>query len=122
MRRIVAVIAFAFAFAFVCAPIAASAADPVGTYTIKGTSPGSSKMYKGTVTITKTGETYRVIWVIAGTRYVGTGIGDKSFLAVSYKSDDQTGLALYGADGGNWTGVWTYAGGKELGAEAWNRD
>jgi hypothetical protein len=28
---------------------------------------------------------------------------------------------MYGEDGGNWTGIWTYAGGKQLGAEHWKR-
>ena len=60
----------------------------------------------------KTGQTYRVIWIVGGTRYVGTGIGDKDFLAVSYMVGSDTGLALYGADGGNWAGVWTYADGR----------
>lgn len=101
---------------------AAFAADPVGEYSVEGANPGGSGKYSGTVTITKTGETYRVIWVVGGTKYIGTGIGNKDFIAVSYKSGTDTGLALYGADGGNWTGVWTYAGGRQLGAETWHRE
>jgi hypothetical protein len=100
----------------------AFAADPVGSYSVQGSNPGNRGNYSGTVTVEKTGETYRVIWVVAGTRYVGTGIGDSKFIAVSYKSGSDTGLALYGADGGNWTGVWTYAGGRQIGTEAWKRD
>lgn len=99
----------------------AFAADPVGTYNVEGTNPGGNSSYKGTVTISRTGETYSVVWVVGGTRYVGTGIGNKDFIAVSYKSDADTGLALYGADGGNWAGVWTYAGGDKVGAEIWKR-
>jgi hypothetical protein len=60
--------------------------------------------------------------VVGSTRYIGTGIGDKNFIAVSYKSGSDTGLALYGADGGNWTGVWTYASGRAIGAEVWRRE
>ena len=44
------------------------------------------------------------------------------FIAVSYKSGNDTGLALYGSDGGNWKGLWTYAGGREVGAEIWKRN
>jgi hypothetical protein len=98
----------------------ALAADPEGTYNVEGQSPNGSK-YAGTVTVEKTGQTFSVIWLIAGTRYVGTGIGDKNFVAVSYQSGSDTGLALYGADGGNWTGVWTYAGGRSMGTEVWKR-
>lgn len=100
---------------------AALAADPVGTYNVEGTNPDGGSTYKGTVTISKTGETFSVVWIVGGTRYVGTGIGNKDFIAVSYKSDADTGLALYGADGGNWAGVWTYAGGNKIGAEIWKR-
>lgn len=67
--------------------------------------PGGGGNYSDTVSIEKTGQTYRVIWIVGSTRYVGTGIGDKNFLAVSYKSGTDTGLALYGTDGGNWAGV-----------------
>jgi hypothetical protein len=99
----------------------AFAADPVGHYGVSGTNPGSGTQYGGTVSVTRTGETYRVIWVVGGTRYVGTGIGDRNFLAVSYRAGNETGLALYGADGGNWAGVWTYAGGRQVGNEIWKR-
>ena len=101
---------------------AAFAADPVGSYTVEGNNPGGGSHYSGTVTISRTGDTYRVVWVVGSTRYVGTGIGDKDFIAVSYRSGNDTGLALYGSDGGNWKGLWTYAGGREVGTEIWKRE
>jgi hypothetical protein len=99
----------------------AFAADPVGTYDVSGSNPGGGSRYSGTVTVTRTGDTYRVEWDVGDTHYVGTGLGDKNFLAVSYHSGDSTGLALYGADGGDWAGVWTYAGSRKVGAEIWKR-
>ena len=54
--------------------------------------------------VTRTGQTYRVVWVVGNARYVGTGIGNREGLAVSYKSGNSSGLALYGADGGNGQG------------------
>ena len=119
MRRLSIVVAAA---ALLGSVAVAFAADPIGEYSVEGTNPGGDGKYSGTVTVEKTGETYRVIWVVGDTRYVGTGIGDKDFLAVSYKSGNDTGLALYGADGGNWAGVWTYAGGRKMGAEIWKRE
>lgn len=98
----------------------AFAADPSGTYDVQGTSPDGSK-YTGTVTITQTGETFKMIWKIGSDTYRGTAIGDKDFLAVSYTSGSDTGLALYGADGGNWKGIWTYAGGTKIGSEMLKR-
>ena len=114
---------FMFAcIALVLSVAAAFAADPVGSYTVEGNNPGGGSRYTGTVTISRTGDTYRVVWVVGSTRYVGTGIGDKDFIAVSYRSGNDTGLALYGSDGGNWKGVWTYAGGREVGTEIWKRE
>jgi hypothetical protein len=108
--------------ALLLSAVSAFAADPVGRYSVEGTNPGNtSSHYRGTVTVERTGDTYRVVWVVGGTRYVGTGIGDKDFLAVSYKSGSDTGLALYGADGGNWGGVWAYSGARQMGAEVWKR-
>lgn len=109
------------AAAMLLAATSAVIADPAGDYTIEGTNPGGKGAYTGTVTVRKTGETYSVVWVVGGTRYVGTGIGNKDFIAVSYRSGNDTGLALYGEDGDNWTGIWTYAGGKQVGAERWLR-
>ena len=103
-----------------CVATVAFAADPVGSYNVKGKSPNGHS-YTGTVTVTKTGETYKVEWEIGDTVYEGTGIGNKDFIAITYRSGDNTGLALYGEDGGNWQGVYTYAGGTSLGTEAWKR-
>ena len=47
---------------------AAFAADPVGSYDVEGSNPGGGSSYKGKVTIEKTGQTYRVTWVVGGTR------------------------------------------------------
>ncbi len=95
-------------------------ADAVGRYDVDGTNPGSGSSYRGTVTVEKTGETFRVIWDVAGTRYVGTGIGDDKFIAVSYRTGDSIGLALYGSEGnGVWKGVWAYANGRQIGTERW---
>jgi hypothetical protein len=109
------------AAAIVFGASSAFAADPAGEYEVEGNNPGGGGSYSGTVTVRKTGDTYSVIWNIGGTKYVGTGIGNKDFIAVSYRSGNNTGLALYGEDGGNWTGIWTYAGGKQVGAEHWKR-
>jgi hypothetical protein len=74
------------------------------------------------VSVTKTGDTYKVVWKIGDDTYVGTAIGNDKVLAVSYKSGANTGLALYGELGDDsWDGVWTYASGTTIGAEVWTR-
>ena len=100
---------------------AAFAGNPVGKYAVEGHNPDGQTTYSGTAPGVQTGETYKVTWNIGGSVYVGTGLGDKNFLAVSYKSGADTGLALYGEDGDNWAGIWTYHNGKKVGAEMWTR-
>lgn len=96
-------------------------ADPVGEYEVQGTNPGNGSAYSGMVTVERTGDTYRVIWDIGGTVYRGTALGDHRFIAISYRSGGDSGLALYGATGSDWEGVWTYAGGRQVGTERWRR-
>jgi hypothetical protein len=98
----------------------AALADPVGRYDVAGTNPSGST-YSGTVTVQKTGETYKVTWKIGGTQYIGTAIGNDEFLAVSYVSGSDTGLALFGEQGDEWKGIWTYAGGTKVGTEVWTK-
>lgn len=112
---------FSTAVAMLFMTASAFAGNPVGKYLVAGKNPGGKGTYAGTVTVVKTGETYKVTWDIGGTIFVGTGVGDEKFLAVSYVSGDNTGLALYGEEGDNWTGVWAYQKGTTLGGESWTR-
>ena len=48
----------------------AHGADPVGSYSVEGTNPGHDGTYRGTVIVTRTGDTFRVFH---GTRSIGTG-------------------------------------------------
>jgi hypothetical protein len=102
-----------------CLVATAAAADPVGQFAVAGTNPGGGSGYSGVVNVERTGDTYRVVWNVGGQRYNGTGIGNDEFIAVSYRSGDSTGLALYRATGGGWEGIWTYAGSRQIGTERW---
>ena len=99
----------------------AMADDPVGRYDVSGTNPGNRGTYSGSATVEKTGDTYRVVWQIGSDRYVGTGVGNSEFIAVSYRFGNESGLALYGASERGWKGVWAYSGGQQLGSEVWTR-
>ena len=111
----------AFVAVLVLSSTVAFAGDPVGRYGVVGTNPGNKTRYSGTVRVERTGDTFRVTWDIGSQTFVGTGIGSEKGLAVTYRSGNQTGLAIYGANGDNWEGVWTYTGGREVGGEAWTR-
>ena len=111
----------AMAFALVMSGTWAYAGDPVGRYSVVGSNPGGQGRYSGTVTVERTGDTFRVTWNIGSQTFVGTGIGSDKGFAVTYRSGAQTGLAIYGSNGDNWEGVWTYTGGQTIGGEAWTR-
>ncbi|WP_419759243.1 hypothetical protein [Acidisoma sp.] len=96
------------------------AGGPVGHYAVDGTSVGSGP-YTGTVEVTPTGDTYRVVWKIGSETFIGTGIGNDSFMAVSYASGSTTGLALYSSENGDWSGIWAYGGGTTISTENWTR-
>ena len=100
-------------------PFAAGAQE--GQYRVQGTNPGGGSPYSGTVTVQRTGDTFNVVWQIAGTRYVGTGIGGPDGLAVTYRSGNDTGVAIYTPEAGGYDAVWTFAGGRQIGAERWTR-
>ena len=99
---------------------AAAQKSVVGRYNVEGRSPDGVP-YTGSVEVVATGDTFRVTWVIDGQRYLGTGIGDGDFITVSYRSGNDTGLALLVNENGVWSGIWTYAGGTRLGQERWTR-
>ncbi len=112
------VLSAALSLAVICG---AQAQQITGRYNVDGVNPNQSK-YEGLLTVEKTGEnTYRVTWSIEGTRYVGTGIGNDDVLAIAYRSGNNTGIALAAKEGRDYTVVWTYAGGTEVGVEQWRR-
>lgn len=97
-----------------------AAADPVGSYDVEGRGPDGGT-YHGTATIDRQGDAYRVVWVIARERFVGTAVGNDDFFAVAYRSGNSTGVAVYGREGDGWLGVWTYTGGTRIGSERLTR-
>lgn len=94
----------------------AALADPVGSYSVDGRNPDGSS-YKGSVSVSRTGETFKVVWAIGSEKYVGTAVGDDDFFAVGYRSGNQSGIAVYSRDGKGWKGIWTYQGGTSIGLE-----
>ena len=120
LRKLIFTVAL-IAGGLTAAVTSAWAGDPAGRYSMVGSNPGGGSRYSGTVEVERTGDTFRVTWDVGGQTFVGTGIGSEKGLAVTYRSGNQTGLAIYGANGDNWEGVWTYTGGKVVGGEVWTR-
>lgn len=114
----------------------ATLADPVGTYDVTGINPDSGGEYTGTVTVSRNGETYNIVWTIAGTESAGVGLGSKrdgsastgaastedDTLAIGYGNGDGFGIATYELQpDGAWKGYWAYGGGEKVSTETWTR-
>jgi hypothetical protein len=113
----------------------AALADPTGSYSVKGTNPDNGKQYTGSVEVTRTGQTYTVIWNIAGDEFVGTGLGahfignrfelgsasdDDTAISVGYVSKNSFGMAMFfEQEDGHWEGAWTYGGSQIAASEDW---
>ncbi len=113
----------------------AAYADPTGTFDVVGTNPDTGKQYRGTVSVTRTGETYAVVWNIGGSEFIGTGLGakfvgnrfvlgaaspDDTAISVGYVSETTFGMAMYfEQDDGHWEGAWTYGGSQVAAPEDW---
>jgi hypothetical protein len=130
--RISAVI---LACALTAAPTLAPA-DPIGTFNVVGHNADDGSTYKGTVEVSRTGPTYKVVWVIGGKQSIGTGLGthiengntiitgvatDKDIgISVGYINKDSFGISTYyRRPDGTWSGVWTYGGSQHIVSEIW---
>ena len=103
-----------------CLSVPAIAADIEGTYSAVGSNPGGKGQYKGNVIISKSGETYKVVWSV-GTAYIGTGIVVDDVLSVAYTDEAKKwfGIVAYKIKSGGKVleGLWTGHNGKKLGKE-----
>lgn len=99
----------------------AANADIVGTYSAEGTNPGGKGGYKATVIVSKTEDTYKIVWDVGGTVYIGTGIVMDNILSVVYADENKKwfGVVTYKIldDGERLSGKWCAHGGKLLGKE-----
>ena len=104
----------------ICLGAPAIAADIEGTYSAVGSNPGGKGQYKGNVIISKTEETYKVVWSV-GTAYIGTGIVIGDVLSVAYTDEAKKwfGIVAYKIKSGGKVleGLWSGHNGKKLGKE-----
>jgi hypothetical protein len=104
----------------ICLSMPALAADIEGTYKAAGSNPGGKGQYKGNVIISKSGETYKVVWSV-GTAYIGTGIVVGDVLSVAYTDEGKKwfGIVAYKIKSGGKVleGLWSGHNGRKLGKE-----
>ncbi|MCI4663415.1 MAG: hypothetical protein MRY74_01720 [Neomegalonema sp.] len=97
---------------------AGASAQPIGTFSVDGRNPNGTS-YTGSVTVSRTGGTYKVFWTIGSGSFVGTGVYTKGAFAVAY-AGGHSGVVLYReTEEGVWRGVWAPIGETKTGAETW---
>jgi hypothetical protein len=118
---IINVRAFGIAIFALLLSIGVALGDPEGTYDMTGVNPGNGSKYSGTVVVQRTGDTFQVTWTVNRQQILGIGIGKSDYLAVSYRSGNIIGLAVYSQSEDGWIGIWAPVGSRELGSETWKR-
>jgi hypothetical protein len=114
---------------------AAALADPSGTFDLRGINPDNRQEYTGTVRVTRTGETYRVVWTISNQEINGIGVGlklidgkvvmgpaseDDAGISIAYSSGGSYGTVVYFEQpDGRWHGIWAYEGQDRISTEDW---
>ena len=88
-----------------------------GVYQVAGTNPDGSK-YSGTVTVTRSRATLRIVWKIGGRVWRGTGLRAGNILSVGYGG----GVAAYRiVHSKRFEGEWAPHGSAKTGREVWTR-
>jgi hypothetical protein len=90
--------------------------DPVGVYKVTGNNPDGSA-YSGTITVTKAGLVWRVVWKAGDQTINGTALIMNGVLAVGYDG----GVGIYRPQGNGWVGEWAERGQTAIGKESWER-
>jgi hypothetical protein len=105
--------------AFAAAVAPAAFAEGPGKYSVSGTNVKDKSEYRGTATLTQTGNmTWEVIEEIAGDTLEGFGVGDGKTIAVSFTTDGSTLVVLYAVNpNGGYTGTWAEEGDKDVSIE-----
>lgn len=113
----------AFVFSLLWGSLPANAEAPLGDWIVRGQNPADERVYKGQVSVIKSGDTYTVLWRFGATTYIGTGVDVDSHFAVTFKPAESlmVGLLLLQKKDGGWQGKWTQMGSKSVGIEAWKK-
>ena len=81
-----------------------------GNYKAEGRNPNGTR-YSGTVTLTKRGDVYQLVWAIGSTSYAGNGTLKDNLLIVDWGSSTPVIYAL--TEDGSLVGLWAAGRGEE---------
>lgn len=87
-----------------------------GVHAVKGLNPDGTS-YQGTLTISKTGQTYQLQWEILGRSIKGVAIKVDDVLFAASAYEGSFGVVSYTFEGSEAKGLWTTTGASKLGTE-----
>ena len=122
--RSLAVLAVLTSMVLVRVAAAQGPARFAGTYAVRGTNPGGSGGYTGTLKIGARGGVYDVTWTIGSAEFRGIGVAQGNGMAVAYTDPDGSGcnVVLYRIDAsGNLSGSWATSATDTVGTETATR-
>lgn len=82
--------------------------DVTGDYTILGSTTEGDGEYKGTLTITRKGEVYKLVWTTVDGNYVGTGLITKGVLSAVWRLGEEIGVSSYIVEETRLVGTWAF--------------
>jgi hypothetical protein len=110
-------------------------ADPTGSWLVNGGNADGSGAYQGKISIKRSGETYKAVWIVGDTTFTGTGVGgvmnngvftpgpaseSDTAISILFRSGKDVGLAVYSEQAdGSWSGAWTYENLDRVAYEMW---
>jgi TIR domain len=80
-----------------------------GEYVVKGSNL-QGNIYEGKLKVAKTGQTFQLEWVVAGSSLKGVGLKVEDGLFVAWGAEQPFGIVSYTFDAAQARGIWTLAG------------
>ncbi|QDK82775.1 hypothetical protein EXU85_30870 [Spirosoma sp. KCTC 42546] len=87
-----------------------------GNYDLIGTNP-DGRIYRGKLSLLKTGDTFQAQWQVANSVYSGVGFMSGDYLVIGYGLGQAFGTVEYVMTGNKARGRWAMGGGSQFGIE-----
>ncbi|GAB3951262.1 hypothetical protein GCM10028805_31020 [Spirosoma harenae] len=87
-----------------------------GLYEVSGTNPDGG-VYRGTLTLQKTGDTFQAQWQVANQTINGVGFMSGDYMVIGYGPGQSFGTVEYAMAGNKARGRWAMGGGSQFGIE-----
>ena len=79
-----------------------------GDYSIIGSTTDGDGEYTGSLSISRKGEVYKLIWTTGNGKFTGTGLITKGVLSAVWHQADDIGVSSFIIEEGKLVGTWAY--------------